>query len=122
MPNVQEFMDPTQAAAINGMGPGVGGQPSLPVQPDAGNPVADLLAQVVDLVIKGQGDPAHAAAIEQFLEFIMSLQPGGQPPQQPQAPLGQGPGGGVPLPPTGMPQPPLPVDGGSVTPLPLPSR
>lgn len=127
MPNVQDYMDPTQAAAINSMGPMAGGQPPMPGQPgmEQGgmNPVAQLLAQAADLIMQRQGDPADAAAIEQFLEFLMSLQPGGPQPQQ-QAPLGQEQGMGTP-PPMPMQQGPAPLPAGqsnTVTPLPLPSR
>lgn len=125
MPNVQDYLEPTQAAAINTLGAGQAGMaPASPMQPgfNEGNPVARLLGDAWDLIIQRNADPGDAAAVMQFLMLVQSLDlPQGQ------TPLGQGQGmaaaASLPQVPGGPVGPSLPAGGGGrqpAVPLPLP--
>ena len=124
----QDYMDPTQAGAINAMTPGpqMAGAPPMPGEQGGMNPVAQLLAQAADMIVQRGALPEDAAAVEQFLQFILSLQPQG-PGGPSQPPVEQGmaaaPQGPAPLPGGAPPMAaPMPSNGGSPTPLPLPQR
>ena len=97
------------------------GAPPMPGEQGGLNPVAQLLAQVADLIVQRQGAPEDAAAFEQFLQFILSLQPQGQTPVgQEAAPVGPPPIPAGPAPQGAMPMPGS--GGGPPTALPLPPR